>query len=818
MGISRFDQQQQQASFKPMSFQELAYAPVQMRQREDRLVQAQDEMLGKLDNIVGYEGFDEETNAMKEELRGKLRNTINNIHNDGAGNQNHLADFGNLKRSYNQMVSETGALGVSSAVQEGIKSQKAAFFALAAKNNQHNPETVERNWQQELAKYTKSFEGKKIGDLKGRIPEMNIAPPPVDQDIPSRFASYTKMMGEIADQYKNSTFDVVEDENGKQQVVVRDVNGMIVTNQPNIDAVTEIMNNEIYDPKSAINQDLRWKGYTPEEIEAHIETLGRVALKQKSTESTESSIKAAPGGSRSSSSSSASTGYKAADDQASLRDLANASEAVRGSEHSESIARTMIDISRDTSMSDGEKQARLTQLRLARNIKQKVEDNPEFMSLLNKKIKDAFDSSRWSALKSTGVDSWEKYKSLNLDSEENRAMFNSGSKGDSVNIIDRIYEETAKELEMDHLVLAPTEVYTFGTGKGDKDLSMYLNENANRSSMQFMSAVDNGLVEAAFGGDMNYTDMIPGEADATKLSQVLNRPDAKFSLKSIHSGTDMTPPEIQYQVAFGKDGEYYDFTIDLEDNDFTNNLLSESEPLYQMLDAEGKGKIDAIRENIAYAGLATADPIKAERLDPNRPNEIFTQEQTNNILSHANKRNTELFGYVPKSQRNMSKVEQMAYDSQFVKNDGNKYAVVVNNDNSYSTYKRSPKGEEVPYTFDDYYKKELAASFVTGNLTNPNKYTEEYLDSPEGKTVQENSKIEILRGMHESASDIDNPETNMLLFSDDPHFRNVMSEFHKLAKEGESVFADPEKRKTALSLFGTLSRMKVNTRSKKYTL
>jgi hypothetical protein len=430
------------------------------------------------------------------------------------------------------------------------------------------------------------------------------------------------------------------------------------------------------------------------------------------------------------------------------------------------------------------------------------------------------------------IDTWDDFKKFRERKKKEGVIQDKGVEQafrGIQNMYNKAYDNAFESLGKNANILEPTDKYSFGFGDADKKLRSTLSEGFNSMKPNFVSMIKNGLAEQQVDSD-DINNMNFERADASnseELVAAINSDGSKIELQSFDSGSIMTKPEMQYKITSGSGDNKNSqlFTIDLEDNAFTDELFDEDGPMYKSMNDNGKKVIAGIKDNIEYAGLATSLPTGSERIDYRYENRSFSEPQTENIQSYSKKRDRELYGYESIDNINPTKMDKYVEDSKFIKSgDDKQYAVIINDDKSFSSMKKEGD-KEIPYTFNDYYKKQFAASYVKATMgvnsdmiddANTSKYTLEYLDEPGGKTLKDDSKIKMLNKMKENATNINDPGSNMIIYNNSPQFIGLMKEYNKLSNE-VNVFSDGGREK-ALDIFDRMSKLKVQSKRQKVIL
>lgn len=811
--MNRFTKPGAVAGYKPLSYQELAFAPTQLRQREDRMHTASDEILTKMDNIVGYEGFDEETNAMKAGMKEKLEKLSANIQKNGSGNINYQNELRNLKNEYNSMVSKTGALGMSSAIKEGMSAQRAAYYKMGLANDQA-PADIEREWAKQAAKYTQGLPTS-TADLKGQIPTFEPAMPPKRQDLAQHAAKLHTIMGSVKTEFGSPVFKPKTDPaTGVTTYEIYDKSGYKITNQPQVKAMMDLIRMDVMDPNSAIAQDMKYRGMSEED---YLNKVGLIEVGMaQQAEGEKLSYKGGGGGGATGSDITNADGSR----KATLTEANNnSSEKVEYSQTVESIHGRVNELRRDTEIPEYEKEREMDSLRQAEKIKLKEESSEVFKTAMDEKIGANKD------LEVLGITNWDQYKAIRDQTGDDIEYADKvGVEHNAFGSVKVINQVPKKELARQHIidmkkdlaetnpVLAGSKQYTFGSGESDLKQQKLLAATLPIDQLKSLAATGQIELSNKRAGDLMYETIDPNTRQHQDFLDNLSSANLKFTFGAINSGSAMAGPEIVYsmQIGNGDDAKKYDFSIDLSKGGYGEELLAVGSSLYNSLDPEGRTVLATVRDNIQYAGLAT----HVVGLDD--PGHIYNNEATANIVNHSTQRTSEQFKYNVKNKKNPNKLDEVIQDSLFIKDDGNQYAIRMNDDGSYSTYKHEPGSpRETPYTFGDYIEKETMAQYAQKNIKNEEEFTYEYLTGPEGKAWKEDMQIKAMETILDVTGDIENLSNTLVIYNESKRFKDAVQEWYMLEDKQLSV---AERRRAKLDLVKKISGSTLQTKRKKMAL
>lgn len=798
MSISRFSRVQPQKGYKRLSFQEMAFAPMQMRQREDSLMNARDAILNDLNNKVGYDDYNDETNQVKQQLHKKFEDLTNKIHQNGAGNLEYMDEFRNLRNEYNKAVSQTGVLGMSSALKQSIDAQKAAYYADAYKKG-HAKQDIDYNWLTKMKGFKEQLPGK-LGDYEGSLPSFDPGMAPEYFDKAEKAIQYNKLMGAIEQTHGEVTYQNVPQPDGSVKVVAMDSSGKKITNKPQIDRFVALMEQEMLNPSSKMRQYMDYTGQTVQQMLEEFDMVGDIMLRQ--SEQTQSKARGGTG-----------TGTGSGDkrvDKTTLETIqGNASTPLENTQSTAMIDREITKMSRGegdyAEMDPEELNAVKGAYLFARRQRQAIEDSPEFRTKFNETM--ASDNIHAKRLRQSGINTWDDYLKLKNDPEFNKEQeieqqqnsiytnsmtgksFNENSKAvynpmDGINnLVTKVEESVIGALDKNKL--SNSEQYEFGMGDSDEKSKKLLAQSITGERLKSL-LVHKGIEIENEDGVFEDVSM---EDDNGKLignlSDMIASGQAKVNFAAINSGDAMSTPEIMLSVT-GKNGEdafQKNIAIDLgKDPTLANMILGKDGPLYEELDYQGKLKFNAMRDNIKYRGLAIGASADMGPIDLRRPNERFTETQTNSVAKYAKMRDQEIFGFYPQSTEDPNSRDGYALQNQFFRKEpGVEFNVEISKTGGYRSFKRKD-GEEIPFTFKDLVDKEYAAAFLKANARDPETYPMSTVTdpSPEQKEDKARHILSFVTDLMSNASNLDDMTKSMSVYNPSQQFKTAMMNIYHL--------------------------------------
>lgn len=396
--INRFNQLQEPAKFSPLSFQEIAYAPTILRQREDAIINKRDELLNDLYNIEVPQMYQEQFEAERGKIENDLNSLAKEIQTKGAGDLSLINQFRNLRNSYNKSISNSGNIGRAANLNTHLEEMKSAYFEDALAKGQP-AESVNLNWDKELDNFLKGLPSD-LSKYSGQLPDMspNYAPDYTDLATEgARIAQFLKGMDseELGDYQiigKDANGNTISEDNPGTPAfwVVETSRGANATNNGQVKNFQEYLNAELLNEDSLLHRNLNYRNIDPEEYLQNIENLGAMLTTKKTSDITTGQVISAGGrsGGRAKNSQTPKPTNKA-----SLRARGSGQEFIPNSKSSGDIKKELNKLyeveNNSEDLSPDEIKAnnvRKTQLQHALLKRQKLEKDNNFVSSVNQTI------------------------------------------------------------------------------------------------------------------------------------------------------------------------------------------------------------------------------------------------------------------------------------------------------------------------------------------------------------------------------------------------------------------------------------------------
>lgn len=281
MAVNRFNQIINPPRFSPLTFEEQSFAPLVLRDREDSLLNAQDEILNQMANIRVAEPYQEMFNNTRQQLTDEMNDLASRIQKEGANNLGYMNEFRNLRNKYNNLVSANGSIGRAANAHEQISLMKDLYMKDAATKG-WDAATANRNWAMEKSRYTNDLP-EDLETFTGAMPEFNPTWAANKVDLVEKAQEYSELAKNAMDSYSGGTFKF------KQVpgvgIVAYDQNDKQIANTEQIDALAGLLERELLNPNSDLNQSMQYQGINPGEYLGDVELLTNMMRKTTKDES-----------------------------------------------------------------------------------------------------------------------------------------------------------------------------------------------------------------------------------------------------------------------------------------------------------------------------------------------------------------------------------------------------------------------------------------------------------------------------------------------------------------------------------------------------
>src|SRR6478609_9063201 len=275
--MGRFNNYQSDLVYTPQTFEKLSILPMMLKKRQDDM-EAQNDLIGiNIANTKVAAGYQEAYDKKRQEFDNKSKDLAQRMASEGAGNPNLIKEFQNLKRQYNQDAAATGIMGAGAQRYKDDLEAERLYTQYGVDKSGQNADQVTKKWKE---KYAKEQEGIRAG--LAADPNY-IAAPIVHEYAPKAVdtADFArKLQPFIGSDSKTTTTEKLRKLNGS---VLRDeTTGMLTvdtnsemykTNRNQVQGFVNLMNTQLLDSSSPLNQHLRYNDKDPKDYVKDIENI-----------------------------------------------------------------------------------------------------------------------------------------------------------------------------------------------------------------------------------------------------------------------------------------------------------------------------------------------------------------------------------------------------------------------------------------------------------------------------------------------------------------------------------------------------------------
>lgn len=848
MAVNRFSKVVAPSRFSPLSFEEQSFAPILLRQREDQIMNDKDLLLQEMANLEVPEIYQNTLDNERTALENDLSSLAEKIQKEGAGNLNYLNEFRNLRNKYNKSVSKSGNIGRAVGVKTQMDAMKDAYFK-DAYNKKQPAEHIARNWEIEKNKYLQGLPSD-LNKFKGTLPEFTPDFAPDSISLSDSVKELAGFMTGMSEEMKESFyFDIARD----GTLMAIDKKTGKATNEKQINALKDQIQNTLLNPDSPVNRNLKWRNIDPQSLINDIDNYATMMTKISTTESERISRTFTNPNTKTKTTKDGNTVEIGG---GSLQFYQTGLPEVINSQNANSIKREIKNIQNDKSLTDYERNKKLMEYNNYYLYKKKFERSDEFITAINEEISG---NDYW---KEKGITNYEDYKKweesetitdtilreaipriknnpiasfseglseeelLSLSPEELNSKLSPEEKKE---IIDaafttaaefmnpnlKAYRELEKQKnkltenysELSNTLLKPMRMWTYDITKDAGDIQKIINDGFARQPMDAIAKA--GLLRIANEDGVfdteaaNETTTNENEKYAAFNSRLLNSDNTKFNLIGFSDGGINDNAIFQFRVTTGTgdDKRVDKIAIELDPvklDGLTRQFLNKNGAFYSGLDKNGQNVMDFIRDKAEYGGVATdVSSIATEK-------ELYNPTDSKNIVSYSKKRTASAPGNL-----RVRSEEDYANKYLFYSNDDtNQFSIQVGDNGSYSAYKKDDNGNITSFNFIDYAKREAIIqankSDVIGAIQT-NKELEQY--------IMDFGKANTLYNIVDNISDFDNIEKEAIIYNNDPEFKKVLIEYeNKFKYLTEEERKNPDNLRAVSKLFDRIANLRINSK------
>lgn len=249
------------ARFNPLSLQEVMLVPQMQRARHDQLLAQQEALRQGLAKVNPHEKYFNEALTLKNDLNNQIQTQAEQLAKEGI-NPNSTAQFLQLNRNYNDLMSPTGKLGMIN--NHNINLQKTY--------NDYLKQAVDAGNSPNIAKLhadnaIKQHLQQPLYDERGRVVDFKINQGPVKYvDVAKRVQDYAKEAGMTSQEFANASGALSYDQTGNRFVINSNSKSLNANNLNQLKAIADTLNREISDPSSEVRQSIDYNFRDPNSV------------------------------------------------------------------------------------------------------------------------------------------------------------------------------------------------------------------------------------------------------------------------------------------------------------------------------------------------------------------------------------------------------------------------------------------------------------------------------------------------------------------------------------------------------------------------
>jgi hypothetical protein len=303
--MGRFNNYQSDLVYTPQTFEKLAVLPMMLKKRQDDM-EAQNDLIGlNIANTKVAAGYQEAYDTKRKEFESKSQNLAQRMASEGAGNPNLIKEFQNLKRQYNKDAAATGILGAGKQRYIDDLEAERLYTQYGVDKSGQNADQVTKKWRE---KYTKEQDEIKAG----LAADPNYIAAPIVHEYAPKAVSVTdfakQLQNLIGATSTSRTKDTLRDlssatiKGSDGLLSINTESDMYKSNKNQVQGFVNLMNSNLLDKSSPLNQHLRYNDKDPKEYLDDVQNLA--AMMTSSEEAHADKINPIGGGSAGSTSSS----------------------------------------------------------------------------------------------------------------------------------------------------------------------------------------------------------------------------------------------------------------------------------------------------------------------------------------------------------------------------------------------------------------------------------------------------------------------------------------------------------------------------------
>jgi hypothetical protein len=284
---NRFNELLSGLAYNPESFKDMAYTPLLLRQRHDRLLDNQDKMMQDLFNtkVADDPRAQEYFNNKKAELTSQIEGLTQKINSIGAGSGDLMNEFRNMKRGYEKELSLSGGIGQASDIRNQVLAKQLEANKVGLQQK-WTPKQIQDNISLENSKYFQDNDFSRLGQDDFTPADYKLTLAPENIDILDSVSRVKPLLGHVSENigWENIATTV----NPETGFIEYHTTGSVIATKDDIKALQEAakyFNETMLDPNSKEMIAARYAegNIHPDDHSRDVELRNKMALKIKAS-------------------------------------------------------------------------------------------------------------------------------------------------------------------------------------------------------------------------------------------------------------------------------------------------------------------------------------------------------------------------------------------------------------------------------------------------------------------------------------------------------------------------------------------------------
>lgn len=274
--MGRFNNYQSDLVYTPQTFEKLAVLPMMLKKRQDDM-EAQSDLIGlNIANTKVAAGYQEAYDAKRKDFENKSQDLAQRLASEGAGNPNLIKEFQNLKRQYNKDAAATGIMGAGAQrYKDDLESEKL-YTQYGVDKSGQNADQVTKKWREKYA-------GEQEQIRAGLAADPNYIASPIVHEYAPKAVSVTDFAKQLQNLIGATSSSITKDTlRDLSSATVKGSDGLLSintdsdmykSNKEQVRGFVNLMNSNLLDKSSPLNQHLRYNDKDPKEYLDDVQNL-----------------------------------------------------------------------------------------------------------------------------------------------------------------------------------------------------------------------------------------------------------------------------------------------------------------------------------------------------------------------------------------------------------------------------------------------------------------------------------------------------------------------------------------------------------------